>query len=104
MSHATTPPKRLAFFARYLTVWVFLCMIAGIVLGRLLPGVTAALSKIEFGHGSQVNVPIGVLLSLGLQFLQPDASVVSSGLAACLKSPEATLLLVLGLVLDSSEG
>ena len=57
-------PKRLAFFERYLTVWVFLCMVAGVALGRLLPGVTAALSKLEFGQGSQVNVPIGVLLWL----------------------------------------
>ena len=55
-------PKRLAFFDRYLTVWVFLCMVVGVVLGKALPGVTAALSKLEFGQGSQVNVPIGVLL------------------------------------------
>lgn len=57
-------PKRLAFFERYLTVWVFLCMVAGVALGRALPGVTAALSRLEFGQGSQVNVPIGVLLWL----------------------------------------
>ena len=54
-------PKRLAFFERYLTVWVFLCMVAGVVFGKALPGATAALSKLEFGQGSQVNVPIGVL-------------------------------------------
>jgi ACR3 family arsenite transporter len=57
-------PKRLAFFDRYLTVWVFLCMLAGVALGKALPGATAALSKLEFGRGSQVNVPIGVLLWL----------------------------------------
>jgi ACR3 family arsenite transporter len=56
--------KRLAFFERYLTVWVFLCMIAGIALGKLAPGVTATLSKMEFGRGSQVNVPIAVLIWL----------------------------------------
>jgi ACR3 family arsenite transporter len=56
--------KQLGFFERYLTVWVFLCMVAGVALGRLLPGVTAALSKLEFGQDSQVNVPIGVLLWL----------------------------------------
>ena len=39
-------------------------MVAGVALGKLLPGVTTALSKIEFGQGSQVNVPIGVLLWL----------------------------------------
>ena len=59
-----TQPKRLAFFERYLSVWVFLCMIAGVVLGKLLPGLTTALSKIEFGQGSEVNVPIGILLWL----------------------------------------
>ena len=57
-------PKRLAFFERYLTVWVFLCMVAGVALGKALPGVTAALSGLQFGQGSQVNVPIGVLLWL----------------------------------------
>jgi ACR3 family arsenite transporter len=57
-------PKRLAFFERYLSVWVFLCMVTGVVLGSLLPDVTAALSRMQFGQGSQVNIPIGVLLWL----------------------------------------
>ena len=57
-------PKRLAFFERYLSVWVFLCMVAGVALGNLLPGATAALSRMQFGQGSQVNIPIGVLLWL----------------------------------------
>jgi arsenite transporter len=61
---AKPAPKRLAFFERYLTVWVFLCMVVGVVLGKALPGVTAALSRLEFGQDSQVNVPIGVLLWL----------------------------------------
>jgi len=58
------PPKRLAFFERYLTLWVFLCMVAGVALGKLLPDFTAALSKLEFGSGSQVNIPIAVLIWL----------------------------------------
>ena len=57
-------PKRLAFFERYLTVWVLLCMVVGVAFGKVLPDVTASLSKLEFGRGSQVNVPIGVLLWL----------------------------------------
>jgi len=64
MSDTTTAPKRLAFFERYLTLWVFLCMLVGVALGKLFPGATAALSKLEFGSGSQVNIPIGVLLWL----------------------------------------
>jgi arsenite transporter len=63
-SLVTAEPKRLAFFDRYLTVWVLLCMVAGVAFGKILPGLTAALSKLEFGQGSQVNVPIGVLLWL----------------------------------------
>jgi ACR3 family arsenite transporter len=39
-------------------------MLVGLAFGKLLPGVTASLSKFEFGQGSQVNVPIGVLLWL----------------------------------------
>jgi ACR3 family arsenite transporter len=57
-------PKRLGFFERYLTVWVFCCMIAGVLFGRVLPGLTETLSKAEFSHGSQVNIPIGILLWL----------------------------------------
>jgi ACR3 family arsenite transporter len=61
---ATPPVKRLAFFERYLSLWVLFCMAAGVALGKLLPGMTTALSRIEFGRGSQVNVPIGILLWL----------------------------------------
>ena len=56
--------KQLAFFERYLTVWVFICMIAGIVLGKLAPALTSTLSKLEFSQGSQVNIPIAVLIWL----------------------------------------
>jgi ACR3 family arsenite transporter len=64
MSDSTANQKRLAFFERYLTLWVFLCMIAGVIFGKLLPDLTTTLSKLQFGQGSQVNIPIGVLLWL----------------------------------------
>jgi ACR3 family arsenite transporter len=57
-------PRRLSFFERYLTAWVLVCMAVGVALGKSLPGLTSSLSALEFGHGSQVNVPIGVLLWL----------------------------------------
>jgi len=56
--------KRLGFFERYLTAWVALCMLAGMTMGKLFPGLTAWLSELEFGRGSQVNVPIAVLIWL----------------------------------------
>ncbi len=61
---ASNHAKRLAFFERYLTVWVFLCMVAGVAFGKLAPGCTNTLSRLEFGRDSQVNVPVGVLLWL----------------------------------------
>jgi len=64
MNGPSSSPKRLAVFERYLTLWVFLCMVAGVVAGKLSPGLTAALSQMQFGQGSQVNIPIGVLLWL----------------------------------------
>jgi ACR3 family arsenite transporter len=71
-------PRRLAFFERYLTVWVLVCMVVGVAFGKLLPGVTSTLSKLEFGQGSQVNVPIGVLLWLMIypMMLKVDFSAI----------------------------
>lgn len=56
--------KRMNIFERYLTVWVAVCMVAGVILGKLFPGVTATLSAMEFAAGSHVNVPIVVLIWL----------------------------------------
>jgi hypothetical protein len=70
METATTPqteeatPRRLDFFARYLSLWVALCMASGVALGTLLPGVTDGLRRLEFGESSQINIPIAVLLWL----------------------------------------
>ena len=56
--------RGLGFFERYLSLWVALCMAAGVTLAKLLPGFTAGLRDIEFGKGSQINVPIAVLIWL----------------------------------------
>lgn len=56
--------KRLNVFERWLTVWVGLCMVTGVALGRLAPGLTGSLRKLEFGDGSQINVAIAVLIWL----------------------------------------
>src|SRR5581483_5384499 len=58
------PPRRLNAFERYLTVWVALCMVAGVLLGRSFPGLVEALRGLEFGSGSQINAPIAVLIWL----------------------------------------
>ncbi len=56
--------KRLNVFERYLTLWVGLCMVAGVMLGKLAPGLVDALRRMEFGSGSQINVPIAALIWL----------------------------------------
>jgi ACR3 family arsenite transporter len=67
MSEPTSPappPKRMNLFDQYLSVWVALCMVIGVVLGRSFPTWTDTLRQLEFGSGSQINVPIAVLIWL----------------------------------------
>lgn len=46
-------------FERYLTLWVALCIVVGIALGHLLPGVFAAIGSAEI---AKVNLPVAVLI------------------------------------------
>jgi arsenite transporter len=50
---------QLSFFERYLTVWVMLCILAGIALGRSFPGVAVALDALSI---YQVSIPIAICL------------------------------------------
>jgi len=49
----------LGFFERYLTVWVALCIVTGIVLGQVLPALFQAVGRMEV---ARVNVPVGILI------------------------------------------
>lgn len=62
--HAKPSEKRLNLFERYLTVWVGLCMVAGILLGQWAPATVQVLRSLEFGQGSHVNFPIAILIWL----------------------------------------
>ncbi len=53
----SSPP--ISLFERYLTVWVALCIVFGIVLGQLLPALFEVVGRIEV---AQVNLPVGVLI------------------------------------------
>ncbi|WP_449727705.1 ACR3 family arsenite efflux transporter [Chromobacterium rhizoryzae] len=52
-------PASMSRFERYLTLWVFLCIIAGIALGQTLPQLFQAIGKLEI---AQVNLPVGLLI------------------------------------------
>ncbi len=49
----------LGFFERWLTLWVGLCIVAGIALGQIAPGFFQAVGRMEI---AQVNIPVGLLI------------------------------------------
>lgn len=70
--------KRISFFERYLTVWVLLCIGAGVAIGRWLPILPNALSKLEY---AQVSIPVAILIWLMIypMMLKVDfASIVNA--------------------------
>jgi ACR3 family arsenite transporter len=56
---APAPAQAMNVFERYLTVWVALCIVAGIALGQLFPAPVQAVGAMEF---ARVNLPVGVLI------------------------------------------
>lgn len=51
----------IGFFEKYLTVWVLLCMAAGILIGKFLPGIPAFLGRFEYAN---VSIPMAILIWL----------------------------------------
>lgn len=49
----------MGFFERYLTIWVALCIVAGVALGQLLPSFFQGVASMEV---AKVNLPVGVLI------------------------------------------
>ncbi len=55
--HAAAAP--MGVFERFLTLWVFLCIISGIGLGQILPGLFQEIGRMEV---ARVNIPVGLLI------------------------------------------
>ncbi len=55
----STESKKMSFFDRYLSVWVALCIITGIAIGKLLPVIPETLGKLEYAN---VSIPIAILI------------------------------------------
>jgi len=55
---------RMNVFERYLSLWVAACMLLGVAVGKLAPGLVGAMRELEFGTGSHINIPIAVLIWL----------------------------------------
>lgn len=54
-------PAGIGFFEKYLTLWVILCMAAGVLIGSRLPAVPALLNRFQY---AQVSIPIAILIWL----------------------------------------
>jgi ACR3 family arsenite transporter len=69
-------------FERYLSLWVGLCMVAGVLIGKLAPNAVRSLQQLEFGTGSQINIPMAILIWLMIypMMLKIDfGSIVNAG-------------------------
>jgi len=58
---ATAAKPGIGFFAKYLSLWVALCIALGVAIGYFLPGVPAFLGKFEY---ARVSIPVAVLIWL----------------------------------------
>jgi len=61
MSNQHKTESGISFFEKYLTVWVALCMVAGILIGKYLPAIPGFLGKLEYAN---VSIPVAVLIWL----------------------------------------
>ena len=53
--------ESISFFQKYLTLWVFICMIIGILISKFLPIIPNTLNKFEYAN---VSIPIAILIWL----------------------------------------
>lgn len=63
-SSSASSEKRLTIFERFLTVWVGLCIVAGVLVGQAFPSLVSTFRSWELGEGSHINLPIAVLIWL----------------------------------------
>lgn len=53
--------EEMGIFGRYLTLWVGLCIVIGVMIGRWIPAIPDTLSKFEYAH---VSIPVAILIWL----------------------------------------
>lgn len=79
MGSTATDAKSMSIFARYLSLWVSLCIVAGVALGRFIPAVPRFLGTLEY---ARVSIPVAVLIWLMIfpMMLKVDfRSIVDAG-------------------------
>ncbi len=56
--------KRLSFLDRFLTVWIFLAMAVGVLVGRLWPGVAGLVNALKFDETTSIPIALGLILMM----------------------------------------
>ena len=87
MEKAGYQERRLGFFEKYLTLWVFICIGGGIFLGKLAPGIARTLDSIAIAN---VSIPIAICLFFMMYPIMVKidfAEVIKAG-----KTPKPVLL------------
>lgn len=57
----TEKQSGIGFFQKYLTLWVILCMVAGVLIGKFLPAIPSFLNRFEY---AKVSIPMSILIWL----------------------------------------
>jgi len=83
-------PAKLKLFERYLSLWVGLCMVFGILLGKFFPALVGSLRELEFGTGSQINLPIAIFI--WLMIIPMMMKVDFTAIRAVGKKPKGVLI------------
>ncbi|MFM8496710.1 MAG: ACR3 family arsenite efflux transporter [Planctomycetia bacterium] len=100
MTHDTpvaSPPGGIGFFERYLTLWVVLCIAAGIALGRLAPDLATSLDRmsITVDGAPVISIPIAICL-----FFMMYPIMVKIDFAEVLKAGQSLRPVLLTLVVN----
>ncbi|MBU1019130.1 MAG: ACR3 family arsenite efflux transporter [Patescibacteria group bacterium] len=83
MNNVKTKESGLGIFQKYLTLWVFSCIVIGVLIGKFLPIVPETLEKFEYAN---VSIPIAILIWLMIfpMMLKIDFSCIKD----CFKHPK----------------
>jgi ACR3 family arsenite transporter len=69
-----TKNSGISFFEKYLTIWVILCMVTGVLIGKFYPSLPVFLSQFEY---AKVSIPIAILIWLMIYPMMMKVDFVS---------------------------
>jgi len=82
--------RQLGLFEKYLTLWIVICMLVGLLLGRFLPEFGRYLDSLKF---QRISIPIGILLFF---MMYPTVAAIRfSDVTKAVKSPGPMLITII---------